>query len=68
MYYCTGCETYSNDPGTCHGQPKRYIHRADGRLNKLEAVATAATAARKTGYSSLQLLLRLNQVLNALEE
>lgn len=22
-YYCTGCETYTDEPGVCHGLPKR---------------------------------------------
>jgi hypothetical protein len=24
-YYCTGCETYTDTPGMCHGQPKQYL-------------------------------------------
>jgi hypothetical protein len=25
QYYCTGCETYTNQPGECHGQPRRKL-------------------------------------------
>lgn len=24
-YYCTGCETYTNTPGICHGLPRRKL-------------------------------------------